>query len=90
MQSWRTFQNIQFYSDSSSEELSSGEDDDIWSPNELIEQMAKASSPEERLHLKKQLLEKFLDQRRPILTSKMREFLAEEGNFFKIFKNLIP
>lgn len=71
---------MQFYSDISSEEEIDDEDEmDLWNPNELIDEILSIENEEEKLKLKKALLHKFLEQERPLLTSKMREFFLEDG-----------
>lgn len=69
---------MQFYSDYSSEE-DREDDDDIWNPNDIIDEILSVEDEEEKLKLKKALIRKFLDQDRPFLTSKMKEFFLEDG-----------
>lgn len=55
------------------------DDDDIWNPNDIIDEILSVEDEEEKLKLKKALIRKFLDQDRPFLTSKMKEFFLEDG-----------
>lgn len=52
---------------------------EIWNPNELIDQIKATESEEEKLKLKRELIDKFLTQQRPMLTAKMKDFLVEDG-----------
>jgi len=70
---------MQFYSDYSSEEDRDDEEVDIWNPNDIIDEILSVEDEEEKLKLKKALIRKFLDQDRPFLTSKMKEFFLEDG-----------
>jgi len=70
---------MQFYSDYSSEEERDDDEIDLWNPNELIDEILSVQDEDEQLKLKKALLQKFLDQERPLLTSKMRDFFLEDG-----------
>lgn len=70
------------YSSFSSDEEELSEDDkeeEVWNPTELIDAIHGASTDDERIALKRRLLEKFLDQNHPFFSSKMQEFFAEKG-----------
>jgi len=64
---------------SSEEESSEEEEDEPWNPNELVERIQAVESAEEKKQLKRELLEKFFDQKRPLLTARVREFFNEKG-----------
>jgi len=70
---------MQFYSDYSSDEGGDEDEFEIWNPNDLIAQIQSTEDSQQKQILKRELIEKFLDQQRPILTSKMRDFLLEPG-----------
>jgi len=72
---------MQFYSEDSSEEDRDVmiDESEIWNPNELIDQIKATESDEDKLKLKKELIDKFLTQQRPMLTAKMKDFLVEDG-----------
>jgi hypothetical protein len=53
---------------------------DLWNPNDLIDAIISSNDVEEKKKLKKELIGRFLEQQRPMLTARMREFLVEEGN----------
>lgn len=53
----------------------------FWNPNETIDKIISAQDPQEKLKLKRELISKFLEQQRPMLTSRMKEFLTEEGKY---------
>jgi len=67
--------------DSSDEDLEEDEEEEfeMWNPNNLIDEIRNAPNPEKKAELKKQLLEYFLDQQRPMLTQKMKEYFLEAG-----------
>lgn len=69
-----------FYSDYSSDEDREESGNDMWNPNEFIDKIVAASSPEEKQTLRRELLSRFLEQQRPILTQRIKEFLLEEGS----------
>eukprot|EP01118_Nematostelium_gracile_P013660 TRINITY_DN5190_c0_g1_i1.p1 TRINITY_DN5190_c0_g1~~TRINITY_DN5190_c0_g1_i1.p1 ORF type:complete len:642 (+),score=169.38 TRINITY_DN5190_c0_g1_i1:118-2043(+) len=68
-----------FYSDYSSDEDFHDGDSDFWNPNDLIDNINTAATEDEKAKLRKELIGRFLEQQRPMLTSKMREFLADDG-----------
>eukprot|EP01114_Cavostelium_apophysatum_P004845 TRINITY_DN1525_c0_g1_i1.p1 TRINITY_DN1525_c0_g1~~TRINITY_DN1525_c0_g1_i1.p1 ORF type:complete len:665 (-),score=256.94 TRINITY_DN1525_c0_g1_i1:84-2078(-) len=70
---------MQFYSDYSSEEERDDYEIDLWNPNELIDEILAVEDENEKSKLKTALLQKFLDQERPLLTSKMKDFFLEDG-----------
>lgn len=52
---------------------------EIWNPNDVIDLIRGTEPEEERVKLKKELIDKFLTQQRPMLTAKMKDFLADDG-----------
>lgn len=56
------------------------EDEEPWNPLEIIDQLKKEEDKAEKLKLKRHLMEKLLDQKSPIITTKMKEFFLEEGD----------
>jgi len=66
--------NSDFSSDEDEHELSPMG----WDPNSLIDEIINAEG-EERDAKRKELLETFLDQSKPVVTGRMRDFLKEDG-----------
>lgn len=71
---------MQLYNEYSSDEDREGSDIGMWNPSELINKIVAASTLEEKQKLKRELLGRFLEQQRPILTQRIKELLLEEGS----------
>jgi len=70
---------MQFYSDCSSDDDKDEMGSDLWNPNDLIDNIITSKNEEEKIKMKRELIGRFLEQQRPMLTSKMRDFLIEDG-----------
>lgn len=70
---------MQFYSDYSSDEEKGDGGNDLWNPNDLIDEIVTSKNEQDKLKQKKELISRFLEQQRPMLTSRMKDFLVEDG-----------
>eukprot|EP01117_Protostelium_nocturnum_P013819 TRINITY_DN5201_c0_g1_i1.p1 TRINITY_DN5201_c0_g1~~TRINITY_DN5201_c0_g1_i1.p1 ORF type:complete len:678 (-),score=106.26 TRINITY_DN5201_c0_g1_i1:74-1969(-) len=70
-----------YSSDYSSEEEEDVEEENesVWNPSELLEELNQTTEEKRKKELQIQLFTLFLNQQRPILSSKMKDFLLEEG-----------